>query len=296
VSFVKRHIDLKFQLGTGDFGSSGFDTFEVKGLRVSATITKAGGVSLSQCVMRIHGLPLDVMNKLSILGKALLQARDNVVTLSAGDDTNGSSVAFQGNIFEAWIDGRSAPDLAMTITASSGYVAAVAPAVPTSFKGTVDAATVAAGIAQQAGYAFENSGVNVQFADPYFHGDLFQQLVDLKNAADCHVIVDGEKNGGTIAIWPKGGTRGGLIPLISPETGLVGYPELAEVGISVQTLYNPSLVVGGQFELRSSFDRANGKWQVYQVAHDLESETTGGKWFTTASGQLFGSTVPLARN
>jgi hypothetical protein len=291
MSFVRRRIKLRFQLGQGDFGEAGFDTFEVDGLRVQATISKVGGVSNSQCVLRAHGLPLDVMNKLSILGKAILQARENVLTVFAGDDDNGLSVAFQGTIFEAWIDGRGAPDLSLIITATSAYTMQVAPAAPTSYKGTVDAATVGLGIATQAGFAFENSGVDVQFPDPYFHGSLQQQLVDLKLAADCNLYIDGEKDGGTIAMWPKGGLRGGLVPDISPDTGLVGYPELAEAGISVMTLYNPSVVVGGQFKLKSLITRADGLWPIISVAHDLESETPGGKWFTTVGGTLFGATL-----
>jgi len=39
----------------------------------------------------------------------------------------------------------------------------------------------------------------------------------------------------TLIIWPKGGSRGGSIPLVSRDTGMIGYPSYTQNGIVVST-------------------------------------------------------------
>jgi hypothetical protein len=51
---------------------------------------------------------------------------------------------------------------------------------------------------------------------------------------------------GTLAIWPKFGSRGGQIPLIAPppKGGMIGYPVFNELGVMLRTLYNPTIGLG----------------------------------------------------
>lgn len=71
------------------------------------------------------------------------------------------------------------------------------------------------------------------------------------------------------------------VPLVSPETGLVGYPMYDGVFLTLRTLYNPAIIPGGSIRVESSRDRASGTWQVLSMSHRLEAEKPGGAWFTT---------------
>ena len=51
-----------------------------------------------------------------------------------------------------------------------------------------------------------------------------------------------------------------------------------------------SATVNGTSAVRA----ANGTWNVFNITHDLESETPGGKWFTTIDCSLFGQVLPTA--
>lgn len=292
MTFSKRHLSFKFELGEGSFGEDGSNTFEMSGVRASATIEKNGLVDNATANLKIYGLPLSVMNKLTLLGKPLIDGRHNTVTVSAGDDDSGASVVFVGTIQEAWVDGRNAPQVAFVVTAFSGIVPAMKPVPPVSYKGTVDVALVVSGIAQQAGYLFENSGVTAQIADPYLSGTALQQLQKITRAADVNCTIEPTAPP-TIAIWPKDKARQSESLLISPETGLIGYPMRTENGIELQTLFNPSIVFGGLIEVQSSLTPANGSWSVFRVAHDLEAETPGGKWFTTLECNILGQGPPV---
>ena len=289
MSFVQRQIDLKFELGKGSFGDSGFNTVSISGLRASATIAKTGGVSLSNLDLRVYGMSLSNMNALSTLGKPLLDGRNNKVTVTAGDAGGAKSVVFSGIIQEAWADPNTAPDVAFLVQAYTGLVDNLKPLAPVSYPTTVDAATVVSSLATQMGYAFENSGVSVQLSNAYFWGTGRQQLEQVARHGGFNFFVDDVAN--TVAIWPKTGSRNGAIPLVNAQTGMVGYPQHTQNGIIVTSLFNPNIVFGRQIKVESVVTPASGTWTVFGVTHDLESETPGGKWFTQAQCTVLGHTA-----
>lgn len=287
MAFVKRHIKLRFQLGTGAFGQDGSDTIEVSGLRVSASIVAPGGEFMTSADLRIFGLPPSVMNKLTILGSLINDARRNAVTVFAGDDDSGMAVVFSGTIREAWVDTRAAPAVSFVVAATIGFFDALKPVPPTSFKGTVDAALVVASLAGQSGYLLENSGVNAQLSNPYLSGTMVEQLRTIAREGNFNAVIDDDASPTKkIAIWPAGATRGGQEILLSAETGMVGYPDRTEAGVMIQSLFNPSLVFGIAVQVKSQITPVNGRWTVAKVVHELESEMPDGKWFTTIECSL----------
>lgn len=287
MAFVKRSIDLRFQLGTGQFGEDGSNVVELSGLRATANITKAGGVSMSSLDLRVFGMPIDVMNKLTILNKLrYTDSRFNTVTVSAD-----GAVCFMGILSEAWADIQAAPDAQFHASAFTGLLEAVKPVPPVSYNGTVDVATVLAGIAAQMQpvRTLENSGVDARINDPYLPGTLRDQALAVARAANINLYIDDT----VLAIWPAGAARGGLVPVLSAETGMVGYPQFTQNGIMIRTLYNPSLVFGQTVEVQSALTPANGKWTIAAISHNLDANTPGGAWFTSIECGLLGQTVAV---
>ncbi len=239
--------------------------------------------------LRLWGLTLSQMNDASTLGLTSPQeeARRNTVSVSAGSDGAGMGEVFEGTIKAGWADFQAMPQSVFHVEAFAGMLAAMKPVPPASYRGAADVATIMAGLATKMGFAFENSGVNVKLADPYFPGTAWEQFQRCKDAANINGII--EK--GKLAIWPKGQARGSLIPLIAgggrdaagvaiPNTGMIGYPTYTSGGIVVTTLYNPSIGYGSKIEVKSSLKPACGIWFVSGLTHMLESETPGGNWFT----------------
>ena len=290
MTFTKRRIALTFQLGEGSFGNSGFNTIDVAGLRTSVSVNKAGGVSMAQASIRVYGLTLDVMNQLSTLGKPLVTARNNRIAVQAGSEDDAMSTVFQGIISEAWVDASGQPEVVFEVQAHTGLIDALKPVDPISFRGAAQVATIMAGLATKMGYTFENTGVTGVLANPYLPGTAREQARALAQAADINWTIDDN----TLAIWPKGGARGGLVPLIAPETGLVGYPAHTANGISLTTLYNPGIVFGAKLQVRSELKPACGVWTVFKVSHELDAETPDGQWFTHCDCALPGQDTPLA--
>jgi hypothetical protein len=291
-SFARRKIDVSFLLQRtiplGDVGSSigeptfveGGNRLTLSGHRTSVTIKKAGGMAMCQMQLRIYGLTLSIMNQLSTLGRVPMAQRRTYVSVSAGDDTNGMGVVFQGSVQAAWADFKGSPEVAFYVVAASGMDAELAVAPPSSYRGSASVAVIMSSLAAQMGIAFENNGVDTVLANPYFPGTLRAQVRACAAAAGIEQVIDND----TLIIWPSGGHRGGSVPLISADTGMVGYPAFTSNGISFVTVFNPSINFGALVEVKSLLPQANGRWRVFNLVHDLEAETPGGAWFTSLEG------------
>jgi len=289
MSLIKRKIDVTITLGTGSFGedpAGSANTVTLTGLKVAASISKGSLPTLDRANIRVWGMSLSLLNQLTRLGKPLAAIRDNTIRLSAGDDVSGMSQVFTGTIYSAYADFENMPNVALTVSALNGLVDLTKPVAPASFPQGGDVATICAQIAAAMGKPFVNHGVTVRLGPSYFPGTSIDQLRKVCRDANIFALTNGGPNGDAVEIWPKGSARGGLIPVISPETGLVKYPRFSDQGVAVTTLYNPGLSFNGQFELRSSVTPANKVWTIYDLTYELESETPGGKWFCNIGGRL----------
>ena len=188
---------------------------------------------------------------------------------------------------------QGAPKTCLTITANSGLVEAVAPAPPSSYPGTGDVATIMQTLATAMNLSFTNFGVTTKLQNPYFYGSYYNQA---KACVDHALCEWNNCDNGEVVIWPRGGNRGGQIPLVSPDTGLVNYPAYTASGLLLTVLFNPSINIGNLIKVQSSLnikksdsnaqflpDRGNsvnGTWYVNAIDHVLEANVFNGQWFS----------------
>jgi hypothetical protein len=215
----------------------------------------------------------DQMNALTTTAFSPLVARKNLIRLQAGD-ADGMAVAFQGEITGAWAVYHEPPELYFMVHALSGYYPAVTPAQPKGFQGATPVAPAMAALAAQSGYAFENNGVDSVVANPYLYGSPYQQAAQLAEMAGLEFGVDDE----TLWIAPGGRQRLGAVPLVSKDTGLVGYPIFDKDGLKVSCEYSAAFQMGGVIEVQSAVPSANGLWRIHKLEHELDADAPGGKW------------------
>lgn len=277
MSFTRKRIEVTISLGTGEFGDSGANTVTLSGLRVQALIAVPGGDAMGTVQARVFGVPLAMANQLTTVGPINTAIRvKNSVLIAAGDDENGMQVVYSGTIGEAWGEYQDAPEVPLNIIGYAGLINAVKPVNAISFVGSADVAGIMEQLAGTMGLAFENNGVQVQLSNPYFPGTAYQQMRACARAADIECLIDR----GTLAIWPRTGSRSGEVPLISMATGMRSYPRFSSNVLELSTLFNPSIKVGGNVLVQSALPVACGTWTVFQLSHALESEIPDGAWFT----------------
>lgn len=284
MTFAKKRIDVSFSLANGNFGSGG-NSANLSGLRVQAMIENAGNQSMGQLECAIYGLPLTMMNQLTTLGTNFNLTPNNTITLSAGDDGGAISPVFKGTISVAFADMRAAPQTCLRVSAYAGLTAAVQPAQPTTVAGSQDVSTLMKQIAEKGQLTLEDAGVNCKVMNPYLPGAPRQQALALAKAAGIDMTIDRDK----LVIVPVDKVRQGAVPLISPETGMVGYPAYRQGGIDVTTLFNPNFQQFGSVKVQSDLKPACGTWRVVRLDYDLESETPRGKWYCTLGLTNLGS-------
>lgn len=276
MTFEKRRLIVTFKLGRGAFGEDGFDAVTLEGLRCQADIAMAGGISKGALNLRVWGMDSSKMNRLAKVGRLANSAESNRVFVDAGSGKNVTNV-FQGSIYRAWVDFNGVPDVCLNVEAAAGWLEAVKPAVPISYRGGVDAADVLRDLAGKLGAAFENNGVSgVMLSNPALSGSVWDQVVAVAQAAGIEFSFDR----GTFSIWPRGGHRRGDPMPVSAETGLVGYPRFNDTGISLQTLFQPGISTGQLIQVQSDLKPACGSWRVNMLSHNLSAEIPGGPWFT----------------
>lgn len=299
MALLERRLEVTFTLARNEtknvqknFTGTSKNTVTLSGLRMSCKIINAGGLSNSTMQMTIYGLSLSIMNDLSTLGVQINLIPKNSIIVTAGDAKSGMGTVFAGYVTFAWAAFKGAPDVSFQVMANTGLPDRVIPAVSSSFKGPVDVATLMSGFATKMQLKFENNGVTTKLPSAYFYGPIGMQAQDAVTKAG---IEWNHGEGGVLAIWPKGKARGGSIPLISPETGMVGYPIYTKYGIMIETLFNPSIGFGGQIQVKSSLKQATGLFNVYSLDHDLDTLMPDGKWFSTIGASNPAHPTPLVK-
>ena len=283
--YAVRIITLTFLLGTGDFGGAGQDTLTVTGLRVIANVDQVVFPTMgSTLTMKVYGLTLDHMNAISVAG-LLYDGRQNYVQVDAGDATLGMSTVFKGLIVEAYPNLDTADDAHFYVNANVTPLARLKPVNPTSYPSSVPALTAITNAAKLAGWTVQDDGVAAVLSSPYFSGTAWQQMSAAIKAADCFAYVDGTTN--TVHVWPKTGAQPNETIIVSPQTGMIGYPKFQKKTIIVRTLFNPQIVFrpGLSVLVQSQLKAANNaKLKLTKVTYDLASQFPDGPWEATVEG------------
>lgn len=275
----RRRIDVTIQLGKGQWGEDKGDTMVLTGYRVHAEMEQLYGYASSQAQVLIYGLPVDTLNRATNLARVLGSIRMlDRVTVTAGDDEGAMNTFFTGTIREAWAQMQDAPNTCLAIVAQSSLDIAMKSVPASSYVGDVQVSKVMSDLANEAGYAFENNGVNGVLRSPVFNGTTLTKIRACARAARIFCTTDNN----TVAIWPTDGSRKqAAVPTFSPGNGMIGYPVYSNQGVTIRTLATNEIAVGTKFAVSGSLlTAANSTWTALRIHHSIESQTPNGAWMT----------------
>lgn len=277
MTFVKRVLQATINLGEGQFGDDKGPDVTLSGLRMMASIVNTNGEAQGELQLRIFGLPLEMMNQLTLTTIQTQQLRRNTILVVAGDEGGPLSVVYSGTIDACFSEFQSAPDVVFSIYAKSMAYQSVRPVAARSYVGSTSVFEILIDMALDAGLLFENKGDDVILSNPYFPGTVWEQIKTCCKAARLNYTVEN----GVLSVWPRTGSRASDEAItLSAANGMVGYPTISPGGIAVTTRFNPALKVGTKVNVVSDITIANGEWNTYTLSHALESERPGGAWFS----------------
>lgn len=283
MTFARRAITVTITLGGGAKGETVTGTYKLEGYRVECAIVNHGGYSMGNLQCRIYGLKQSQINHLTSTG-IILNSRiaANSIRIDAGNEGSQLTTVYDGNIKWSWGDFQAAPDVCLNVLAFTGGGYQVKPAPIYSTTGNTSAAEAFKHLANLAGFGFVNEGVNVTLPPLYLTGSVLDQIKQLRETVRCNAELQGRN---ILYIWPLNGHVSEYMPIISPDSNMVGYPSFSSSRIDVRTEFMPRVLVGSHVQIDNDMLGAtvNGVWQVKAVSHNIACQAPNGPWFTNLS-------------
>jgi baseplate hub protein gp41 len=285
-TFGLKQLRFTFTLNTNARFKDGSNTLQISALRALADITYPGPPSWPSMTAHIFGMALSDMQALTGLTFQVLSYRNNSVLVEANaGNGQGWNTIFYGTLVKVVPDFNQAPDVSLSIYSQALAFEQFAPVPPTSYATAAVYADVIRTIVTKMGRTLQNQGVTGQFAGPiYFPGTASVQLQAACDKAGITAYVD---QPGLVVITPTGMPRGNTTVVLTPATGLIGYPTLDSLNlIGVRAFFNPGLAYGGSIQIANSDQvGANGDWVIFDCTHRLSSLVPNGPWFTEMTAQ-----------
>ncbi|MBG5919428.1 baseplate hub protein [Providencia stuartii] len=283
MAFNRKRIRLTLKLNGKDevFTSDNQNKLSVVGLRISAEVIFGYGSPSPYARVRVYGLPQSTMNKLITTKWQQVKSLKNTITIEAAEGDGDFAQVFSGGIFMALPEYSEAPNVSIVIEAISAVFESKLPTPAESYEGSHSVAEIIGGICKRIGFSFESNNVNAIVDNPYLTGSDLEKIrwLCVNNDLDLYL------GNNSVAIAPKGAPRNIKIAVISPDTGLIGYPVITNIGATFKCLYDPSIQFGALVRVKGSqIELCNGEWRVYGLRAQLETEMDSARWFMEIVG------------
>ncbi|WP_432785027.1 hypothetical protein AAEX37_01948 [Oligella sp. MSHR50489EDL] len=258
------------------FTADGQNALSATGFRVLADVSYGNGAILPIAFVKIYGLSAEKMNKLLRVQWNTMGALMNKVRLEAGNHGEELHNVFEGNITFAYPDYSESPNIALVIEAQSASEHLIRAADPVTHEGQVDVVTLIELIVKRIGLDFKNDGFSKQVSNITLNDTDIAKILRLSRAYEFDYYLDGN----LITITEQGKPRKLKVPVITPKTGLIGYPVPSIKGIDFKCLYDPLVRFGAVVRIKDSIiEPANGDWKIYGLRLVLEANQPNGAWF-----------------
>lgn len=329
LSFSRKQISVTFNIALPD-GTTKSLTLE-SDYRIKAIVSHAGMSVGSELELEIWGMSLNDMNRLSYVANypnvenpRTVNQSNSTVIVRVGDYGKPLTTLFMGLLTEGYAALNGGEPVFRAHAMTSLLLAAVVPD-PISYRGPRSVVSILSDICAAAGLQLIDHGGwdrHATLTNHYAEGTTLQMIEKtIKACGGTYDLSDinaqqnniGSSFKGVIHVW--GPTYGGatksaaedILPLISVETGLVGYPTYNRAGVSFTCLLRPDIAYYQPIKLDGPYAPAGwvtddnglnqqgqkvssgpwtGIWLPTDITHEVTSEIPGGNWHTFVEAQL----------
>lgn len=277
MSYQRRDLQIEFTLGEGDFDGRGGNVITLKNMKCELSVAAFGGRTGTTMELALYGLSLDYMAKLTNKTQNNIAQKQHSIRVKANDE-----YIFAGTIVSSRIDLNQMPNAPIELTANAVDRERYIVCEPTSMQGSIDIAVVIKSIAERVGLKFINVDVNKKIENPHYTGNAIQQINKIAKEYSFSADVDM----GTVTIYTGGAPIDGVVPFISPDNGLKGYPIFYDIGLNFRCVFSSLIQPGRKIRLETGLPNGSGDYYVRKgTTHYLSSNTDGGLWDTYVVAQ-----------
>ncbi len=270
--YNQRSLRFEFVNETSSFDEKGNNTISISEVRSTASFQSAGNLFGTQVNVSLFGLSMELLASLSSKAMGLFGSDTERVSMKI---FVGDTAIFVGYMTSSIANMNTAPNSSLMITATANADLQNKPASPFSFNGATPVTSVITAICKAAGYSPYITGLDgIVATNPHYEGSIFNQLEKLCDDFEIAMSVASP----TITFWPQNEKKDDVMPLISPEYGLIGYPIFSNGGVMLQTQFSTLLTTGRNVRLITSLPHASGTYKLTSVSHELSSWMPDGPW------------------
>lgn len=269
--YNQRSLRFEFTNETSSFDEKGNNKISISEVRSTVSFQSAGNLFGTQVNVSLFGLSMELLASLSSKAMGLFGSDTERISMKI---YVGETAIFAGYMTSS-IANMTAPNSALMITATANADLQNKPSPPFSFNGATPVTSVITAICKAAGYSPYITGLDgIVATNPHYEGSIFNQLEKLCDDFEIAMSVASP----TITFWPQNEKKDDVMPLISPEYGLIGYPIFSNGGVMFQTQFSTLLTTGRNVKLITSLPHASGTYKLTSVSHELSSWMPDGPW------------------
>lgn len=218
------------------------------------------------------------------------------IALRAGYEGNIDYI-FKGDIVNI-IRVKRGPSRITRLICKGGALAQDASTINKSFEGGVTAITLIKELAGALGFPLVINDADFAEQSPYLSGYLLsgdpkKLLNRMARSHDFKWMIENER----LVVVGNESSRSNPVTIISASRGMVGVPEITEVGADVLVKMNPSLKIGARFRIESEFAQVNfsnvffqdvpetlgqGEYRIQKL--QIDGDSYGDRWDTRVTG------------
>lgn len=270
--YNQRSLRFEFTNETSSFDEKGNNTISISDVRSTVSFQSAGNLFGTQVNVSLFGLSMELLASLSSKAMGLFGSDTERISMKI---YVGETAIFVGYMTSSIANMNTAPNSALMITATANADLQNKPSPPFSFNGATPVTSVITAICKAAGYSPYITGLDgIVATNPHYEGSIFNQLEKLCDDFEIAMSVASP----TITFWPQNEKKDDVMPLISPEYGLIGYPIFSNGGVMFQTQFSTLLTTGRNVKLITSLPHASGTYKLTSVSHELSSWMPDGPW------------------
>lgn len=270
--YTERSLRFEFNNLTSNFQGTNSNKISISNVMATVSCQSSGNLFGTQVSVSIYGLGVELLAALSSKAMGLYGPNTEQVSLNIYVE---DITIFSGFLNSSIANMNSLPNSSLMITATANADLQNKTASPFSFNGATPLTSVLTAICKNAGYSPLITGLEGKtLTNPHYSGSVFEQLEHICYDMKTSMSVMSPQ----ISFWDTEKVRDTVVPLVSPEYGLIGYPIFSNGGVMFQTQFSTLLTTGRKIKLSTSLPNASGNYKLTTVTHELSSWVEDGPW------------------
>lgn len=241
--------------------------------QILATGTKYTDGTLGECALRIDNISKDTRDMLIAKTSPWVIPRTYAnITLDVGRESIGTFRLFEGQATAA--NPTQPPDIGLIFTSLT--LSFLLGNIGTLNMGPISKlSSICQRVATMLGVSLEFKATDRNIGNYSFGGPLVKQVQKLNDMGGICAFVDNTK----LVVLNSNQARSEEPITVSAATGMIGVPQITELGVCVKTLINNEIKVGDSVKIESIINpAANGTFIVYKLGFEVASRDVPFYW------------------